>query len=157
MICLYRVDDRLIHGQVQTTWIASTGTQAILIIDDKTKDDIIAQQILKAVKPPGISLKTVSEGEALAALEEALESPKQTMVLFKELETAGRLAKQGYTFDALNIGPVSAKTGAKSVGRNAHLTEAEMEVADDLSAAGVAVYLQLTPDMKKTTWDKVKK
>lgn len=38
-IVLARIDDRLIHGQVMTSWLNYTGANRIIIIDDETAND----------------------------------------------------------------------------------------------------------------------
>ncbi len=38
-IVLARIDDRLIHGQVMTSWLNYTGANKIIVIDDVTAND----------------------------------------------------------------------------------------------------------------------
>ena len=40
-IVLARIDDRLIHGQVMTSWLNYTGANRIIIVDDETANDTI--------------------------------------------------------------------------------------------------------------------
>ena len=35
-VVLARIDDRLIHGQVMTSWVNFTGANKIIVIDDVT-------------------------------------------------------------------------------------------------------------------------
>ena len=56
MIKAYRVDDRLIHGQVQTQWLAHYRANRVIIVDDQVIRDNIAMQILKLAKPTGPNL-----------------------------------------------------------------------------------------------------
>ena len=36
-VVLYRIDDRLIHGQVVTGWLKTTNANKIYIVDDQLK------------------------------------------------------------------------------------------------------------------------
>lgn len=38
-IVLARIDDRLIHGQIVTSWCKSTNASTILIVDDRLSED----------------------------------------------------------------------------------------------------------------------
>ena len=44
MIPSLRVDDRLIHGQIATTWIPEYGIEQVIIVDDKGNDFFAAYQ-----------------------------------------------------------------------------------------------------------------
>ena len=52
-IVLSRVDDRLLHGQVATSWVRTLSPQVIVVIDEKLPDDKVQVQILKVAAPPG--------------------------------------------------------------------------------------------------------
>lgn len=59
-----RIDDRLIHGQIVTRWIADAQADTILIADDMAAGDATQQMLLKLVAPANINLliKTINEG-----------------------------------------------------------------------------------------------
>ena len=46
-IVLARIDDRLIHGQVMTSWLNYTGANKIIVIDDVTANDSFLTMIIK--------------------------------------------------------------------------------------------------------------
>ena len=58
-----RIDDRLIHGQIVTRWIADAQADTILIADDMAAGDATQQMLLKLVAPANINLliKTINE------------------------------------------------------------------------------------------------
>ncbi len=47
-IRLIRVDDRLIHGQVVTSWITQTGSKKIMIIDDELYENEFLKDVFAA-------------------------------------------------------------------------------------------------------------
>ena len=47
-----RIDDRLIHGQVATTWVKKYDIEQIIIVNDKVAGDKIQQSVLKMSAPP---------------------------------------------------------------------------------------------------------
>lgn len=52
-VVLARVDDRLIHGEVVTTWIPTTRATRVIIIDDEVARDEFNVRVVKALAPAG--------------------------------------------------------------------------------------------------------
>jgi len=50
-IALTRIDDRLIHGQVMTSWVKYTKANKIVIVDDGVANDPFMGDILKMAVP----------------------------------------------------------------------------------------------------------
>ena len=46
-----RLDERLLHGQVTTTWISVLGVTHIILADDKVSNDTVHCQLLKMSAP----------------------------------------------------------------------------------------------------------
>jgi len=133
MVRAYRVDDRLIHGQVQTQWIAEYQINRIIIIDDGVVKDAIAMQILKIAKPPSIDLVVCGTDRAMQLLEkDSRQSNARTFVIFKTITTAWRLVEAGLKMETLVVGPTSAKQGAKQMGKNTYFDREEQEAAAKL-------------------------
>ncbi|MCR0328990.1 PTS sugar transporter subunit IIB [[Clostridium] innocuum] len=152
MICLMRVDDRLIHGQVQTSWISISEAKNVMVVDNDVRNDDIAKQVLKFALPVGMKLKVCNVDEAVAFWEKAIASPNNIMVLFKTIVTVQELVKKGVKIKELMVGPVSYKEGAIEIIHSTYFTEAEMKAAQALSTQGVSIYFQHTPDQKKEYW-----
>lgn len=155
MICLMRVDDRLIHGQVQTSWISISEAKNVMVVDNGVRNDDIAKQVLKFALPVGMKLKVCDVDEAAAFWEKAKASPNNIMVLFKTIVTVHELVKKGIELKELMVGPVSYKEGAKEVIHSTYFTEREIKAANALAEQGVSIYFQHTPDQKKEYWKNI--
>ena len=59
-IRLIRVDDRLIHGQVVTSWITQTGSKKIMIIDDELYENEFLKDVFAAAAPRGIPVEVMN-------------------------------------------------------------------------------------------------
>ena len=55
-INVFRIDDRLIHGQIVTKWIKYAAAKMNMVVDDKAAGDKTQQMILKFAVPSGIKL-----------------------------------------------------------------------------------------------------
>lgn len=56
MIVFCRIDDRLIHGQVVTTWVNVKNIESIIVVNDKVAGDKIQKNILAMAAPAGIKV-----------------------------------------------------------------------------------------------------
>lgn len=156
MICFIRVDDRLIHGQVQTSWISLSGAKNILVIDDAVAKDDMAIQILKFATPSGMKLKVLNVEEGYAFWNKAQASPNKIMVLMKSIHTVYRLAQMGITFEEVMVGPSSYKEGSTEIIQSTYFTKQEMEDVEKLHQDCVSVFFQHTPEQKKVFYKDLK-
>ncbi len=67
-VSVFRIDDRLIHGQVITAWIAYADAKSIVVADDKAAKDEFTQSLLKMATPDSIQLKILSVEDAITYL-----------------------------------------------------------------------------------------
>lgn len=155
MITLTRIDDRLIHGQVQTNWIQISKAKNIMVVDDNVRYDEIASQVLKFATPAGMKLKICDVQEAADYWEKAIKSKNNIMVLMKTIETAGLLLKKGISFDEILVGPVSKKENAIEVVKGTYFLPEEILAAQELFSSGTEIYFQQTPDERKINWKEI--
>ena len=67
-IVLARIDDRLIHGQVVTSWVKQTDASRIVIVDSPLTQNTFMQRLLKAAAPQGISVDIMTAADAIKFL-----------------------------------------------------------------------------------------
>jgi PTS system mannose-specific IIB component len=157
LITLFRVDDRLIHGQVQTKWLSSAGVNKVVIVDDKTSKDPIALQILKIAAPNNISVEVYNESDGAVKISEEESSTNKVAVLFKSTVTVKTMIERGVKLNVLIIGPCSAKQNAKMVSKNTYFLREEVDAAKFIHENNVKIYFQLVPEDAKIDWAVVSK
>lgn len=54
---LVRIDDRLIHGQIATTWINDYNIEQVLIVDDNVVQDKMQQSVISMTAPANVKVK----------------------------------------------------------------------------------------------------
>ena len=146
MVKVYRVDDRLIHGQVQTSWIKKYSINRIIIIDDGVCNDEITKRILKVAKPAQTDLVICGTDRAVSLLEkDAAQQKARTLVIFKTIKTASEIVKQGWKVEELIIGPTSNKESTVQVAKNTYFTQCEIDALRYLVETGTNVVSQLLP------------
>ena len=68
-VVLYRIDDRLIHGQVVVGWGQRLGIGFIVLVDESVRANVWEQELYRMGVPPAMDVvfATVAEAPALTA------------------------------------------------------------------------------------------
>lgn len=75
-VVLARIDDRLIHGQVMTSWVNFTGANKIIVIDDVTAKDSFLCMTIKSLVPSNIRAEVYTREQSVEAFLSQKESDK---------------------------------------------------------------------------------
>jgi mannose/fructose/N-acetylgalactosamine-specific phosphotransferase system component IIB len=146
-VLLYRVDDRLIHGQVVLGWGRRLGPERLLVVDDRIARDGWERELLEAAAPPETPVSFLTVAEASRALS-ADEDPRSAFVLLESAATAVALAEAGFLVPVLNLGGVH-DPGGRSVTPYLYLAEEDLDALRRLAARGVEIYAQDVPDGRR--------
>ncbi|MBQ4567201.1 MAG: PTS sugar transporter subunit IIB [Desulfovibrio sp.] len=97
----FRIDNRLVHGQVIESWLPYTGARHLVVANDELAADSLRQQIISLAVPQRIQIHFVT----LAALPKTLtDCGEQCLVLFATCQDARRAADNGISMSILNMG-----------------------------------------------------
>lgn len=152
MICFNRIDEKLIHGQVATTWVRIAGANRICIVDDVTANDPFMTSIFKNTAPQGtfVDVWSVEDAKKKLKIIEKHDSVK-AMLIAKSPKEFLELFLSGIEIKSLNVGNMS-KQGSRiqlAPSNNTYADETEIEAFRQLVSRGVNVYLQMIPDRGK--------
>jgi PTS system mannose-specific IIB component/fructoselysine and glucoselysine-specific PTS system IIB component len=115
-VVLFRVDERLIHGQVVVGWGSHLRADRIVVVDDELATSQWEQELYQLGLPP----ETESEFTTIAAAREALpqwrQNSQRLIVLTRDVTTMLHLAQDGLLHDAdINIGGIHHAAGRRRV------------------------------------------
>ncbi len=146
-IKLFRIDDRLVHGQVMTAWSKVTSAQRIIIVDNEViKDDFVCL-VMKQAVPKSIVLEIYNLEDGIARLQ-AINDNLATIVLMKLPRIALELAKAGVAIPSLNVGGMGANASRKKLYKNISATQEEIDQLKELAALGTNVEFRILPEDK---------
>lgn len=154
-IVLARIDDRLIHGQVVTSWVKQTNANRIIIIDDPLTKDIFMQRLLKATAPPGISVNIFTTDDAIKFLKEDPSVGENIIILVKVPEVIEALIDGGVLLDKVILGGMGAKEGRNRFNKNVSASPEEVECIKRILEKGVSMYYQMVPNEKAVDVKKI--
>lgn len=149
-IVLCRIDDRLIHGQVVTSWVKQTGGNRIIIVDDALTKDLFMQKILKAAAPRDVSVDVLSVGDGTAVLKEEPGMGEKVIILVKTPQIPEQLIEGGVELPRIVLGGMGAKEGRKKFNRNVSASQEEMDSMKRMIAGGTQIVYQLVPTESPT-------
>ena len=140
MIILYRVDDRLVHGQVVEGWVPLLKAEELAVVSDEIAADEMRQTIMRFATPEGVDLKIMTVAAAEAYLPEAEKSERRVLLLLPGLAEAVALSRNGVKIPSLNIGGMHYSAGKNlSIGKAIFLNEEDCAALKTLSAAGIEI------------------
>ncbi|EAS9163859.1 PTS mannose/fructose/sorbose transporter subunit IIB [Salmonella enterica subsp. salamae] len=140
---LLRVDERLIHGQIVTSWVARSKADTILIADNLVPDDELQCDLLAMATPPGIELKIFSVRDAVSWINR--QSDARVLLLVKTPMVVNELITEGLEISEINVGNMGSKNGRAKYATTLWLTEEEKKEFYKLISHGKKVNLQVLP------------
>jgi PTS system mannose-specific IIB component/fructoselysine and glucoselysine-specific PTS system IIB component len=145
---LFRIDDRLIHGQVVVGWGQPLEIDFIALVDDEVAQSDWEQELYRMGVPPGMDVYFFSVDDAVARLPDLLADARRGLVLTGEVATMQALAERSGRVEQVNVGGLHHRPGRAEHLRYVFLTGAEAEALRDMERAGVEVTAQ---DLPSTT------
>lgn len=145
-IALYRIDDRLIHGQVVVGWGQPLELRFIVLVDDDVASSEWEQELYRMGVPPEMSVHFHTVDDAAARLADFDRDPQPGIVLVGGIGTMERLVKAAPgQIRAVNVGGVHHSPGRTGRLRYVFLTGAEEAGLRAIEAQGVEVTAQDVP------------
>jgi PTS system mannose-specific IIB component/fructoselysine and glucoselysine-specific PTS system IIB component len=146
MVVLYRVDERLIHGQVVVGWGAQLDPDRIVVVDDALADSPWEQELYAVGLPAGVGAEFVSVEAATDRLPAWQQGDDRVILLTRDVRTMRRLAEGGSLDGAhINIGGIHHAPGRDRVLRYVFLGDAEREELRALADRGADVVARDVP------------
>jgi mannose/fructose/N-acetylgalactosamine-specific phosphotransferase system component IIB len=144
-LALYRIDDRLIHGQVVVGWGQPLNASFIVLVDDEVSSSDWEQDLYRMGVPPQIEVIFASVDDAARLLGQWESDPRVGILLVGDIDTALALAQRAPQVRRFNVGGVHHRTGRRERLRFVYLTDEEAAKLRELAARGVEVTAQDVP------------
>lgn len=154
-INLYRIDDRLIHGQVIAGWCYPLNVKHIVLVDDAVAETEWEQELYRMGVPPGMSITFTSVDTAIRDHQSYANSKEVILLLTGSVETTLKLVKGVPDIKQINLGGVHHKTGRIRKLRYVFLTPEEERGLREIAEAGVTVTAQDVPTAKPLSLQEV--
>ena len=141
---LVRIDDRLIHGQIATTWINDYNIEQVLIVDDNVVQDKMQQSVISMTAPANVKVKVFGV-DSFIGIYKKNPIKRRTMIVLTNSIDAYRLLAGGGQIDYLNVGGMRFLDGRTKIARAVSVTPEEREAFKKIIEMGIDVRIQMIP------------
>jgi mannose/fructose/N-acetylgalactosamine-specific phosphotransferase system component IIB len=152
---LYRIDDRLVHGQVVVGWGQPLNLTFVVLVDDTIATSDWEQELYRMGAPPEMTVTFESVESALAKLAGYQSRAERGILLTGDIDTMRRLVEGSGTINQVNIGGIHHRAGRTARLRYVFLTPEEESSLRELAAGGVTITAQDVPATTPVPLDEV--
>lgn len=122
-ILLFRIDERLLHGQGHI-WIRYSGANSVICVNDKVANDKIQQNLMKTMIDKNIAVSFYEVDKFISIFDKA--SPRQKFfIVVGNTQDALKIIKSGIPIKEVNIGNIHNSEGKERITRAIYLNEDE--------------------------------
>lgn len=141
-ISLMRIDDRLIHGQVATSWAKAVKCEAIFAVSDEVAQDELRKNLLLQIAPEHLKAYVISVDKAIKVYHNPKYASRHVLWLVTKPADVVRLIEGGVKIDKVNVGGMTYKEGNKLLSDAVTVGQADVAAFRKLLDLGVDLSMQ---------------
>lgn len=142
---LFRIDDRLIHGQVVVGWARYIEAGRIVVANDRLSGDETQRMLYQMVASPELSIEvhTVEEAARLALRRDVADV--NIIFLFENPPDLLRFARLGVSIKSVNIGGMRHSEGKRQIHEAVFVDREDHRLFHTLKAMGIYMEIRMVP------------
>lgn len=140
-----RVDTRLLHGQVATTWTKTVSPDRIIVVSDGVAHDQLRKTMIEQAAPPGVPANVVPISKMIEVTKDPRFGATKAMLLFENPQDLLTAIEGGVDIKEANIGSMAHSVGKVVVTNAIAMDNADVETLETLHAKGVALEARKVP------------
>jgi mannose/fructose/N-acetylgalactosamine-specific phosphotransferase system component IIB len=153
---LFRIDERLIHGQVVVAWGSKLHPERIIVIDDDIAGSQWEQELYGIGLPPELPAEFVPVERAIQQFSEWRDGPERVILLARSVETVTRLNRDGLLQGIdINVGGIHHGPERREALPYVYLSDDESAALRDIAASGAAVSARDLPGARHVPLDQL--
>lgn len=142
---LARVDTRLLHGQVATTWTKMTQPNRIIVVSDSVSRDDLRKKMIEQAAPPGVKAHVVPIDKMIKVAKDPRFGNTKAMLLFETPQDALRAIEGGVDIKELNIGSMAHSIGKVVVNKAIAMGKEDVKTIEKIKAKGITFNVRKVP------------
>lgn len=144
-LCLVRIDDRLIHGQVVLGWARALKPDRIVVANDRIAANSWERKFYTSSVPPNIRVSFLGLEETARQLLNNLFRNESVMILVESVQDVHTVVELGVTLEEVNVGGLHYREGAHEILPYVFLTDEDKVYLRELVKRGVRLTAQDIP------------
>lgn len=142
---LVRVDTRLLHGQVATTWTKQTGPDRIIVVSDAVAHDELRKTMIEQAAPPGVKAHVVPIKKMIEVSKDPRFGATKAMLLFENPQDLLTAIEGGVDIKKVNLGSMAHSVGKVVVTNAIAMGPEDVETLEALKAKGIEFDVRKVP------------
>ncbi|WP_294578647.1 mannose/fructose/sorbose PTS transporter subunit IIA [uncultured Thomasclavelia sp.] len=142
---LARVDTRLLHGQVATTWTKQTQPNRIIVVSDSVAHDDLRKKMIEQAAPPGVRANVVPISKMIQVAKDPRFGNTKAMLLFETPQDALKAIEGGVDIKELNIGSMAHSIGKVVVNKAIAMDNDDVKTIEAIKAKGIKFDVRKVP------------
>ena len=142
---LARVDTRLLHGQVATTWTKKVGPDRIIVVSDKVAGDELRKAMIMEAAPPGVKVHVVPVRKMIEIDKDPRFGLTKVMLLFETPQDVLEFVEGGGELTEVNLGSMAHSKGKAVVTNALAMGEDDVATLEKLKEKGIKFDVRKVP------------
>lgn len=154
-IVFARVDTRLLHGQVATTWTKAANPDRIIVCSDGVASDQLRKTMIIQAAPSGVHVHVVPIKKICEIAKDPRFGNTHAMLLFETPQDALRAIEGGVPVKKLNLGSMAHSVGKVVVTNALAMDQDDVDTLEKIKSKGVEFDIRKVPADKAESYDAV--
>lgn len=155
---LARIDSRLLHGQVATTWTRTTQPTRIIVVSDAVAKDDLRKKLIKQAAPPGVKAHVVPVKKMIElAKDDQHFGGQRAMLLFENPQDVLRAVEGGVPLKTINVGSMAHSPGKVQPNKVLAFSQEDIDTFNKLKELGLKFDVRKVPNDTKGDMDAILK
>jgi len=146
---LFRIDDRLIHGQVVLGWAKPLKSERILLCDNDISQNDWEKELYITCVPSTLQTMICTICETADFLMNQVQNDDKTIVLVKDPKTVIDIVEGGYLPQSVNLGGIHFDDHRRKYLPYLYMNDIEVRQIHWLLDKGISIYCQDIPTSRK--------
>ena len=151
---IWRIDDRLIHGQVIIGWCSQLPITRLAVIDKQIAKNSWEKELLLMAAPPNLPAEILTVEEITQKISPWTKGKEMILVLLKSPELIKELKDAGVDVKKVNVGGMHFRDDRRELLSYLYLSSNEIKLFEELMEQGIHFDCQDLPtstayDLKK--------
>lgn len=155
---LARIDSRLLHGQVATTWTKTTGATRIIVVSDAVAKDELRKNLIKQAAPMGVTAHVVPMAQMLKlAQDDKHFGGERVLLLFENPEDTLTAIEGGVDLKSVNVGSMAHSVGKVQPNTVLAFDQTDVDTFRKMEEMGVKLDVRKVPSDSAANMDDILK
>lgn len=143
---LARIDSRLLHGQVATTWTRTTNPTRIIVASDEVAKDELRKRLIQQAAPSGIKAHVVPIYQLIKlAKDDQHFGGQRALLLFENPQDVLEAVEGGVPLETINVGSMAHSTGKVQPNRTLAFDQNDIDTFKRLEELGLKFDVRKVP------------